>query len=401
MSVSWNNKNTFGGAELLKISAKVGFDFQVSGISSTIGAINNKIYGISALLTIPRFVLPFFKANPITNQSLPKTNIGVDYEVNNRSGLYNLTSSRITMGYAWKQNNSIEHAFTPISVNLVKAENFSEDFLMDVFRSDNPDAILKALENTIITSSNYVINYTPSLKRDAKHTFSFTGGVEVAGNLASLLSRRVDSAGTQTLFDVTIAQYVRIDADFRYTFNINKNLRIANRFLVGYGVPYGNSKTLPFVKQYTSGGNNSIRAFPARAIGPGSYISSGDINSQFLGTQTGDIKLELNTELRIKFNKYINGAFFIDAGNVWLQKSNDYGEGAIFNSDFYKQVAIGTGIGLRLDFSVLVLRFDLATPVRKPYLPEGDRWVLKNFNLKDSGWRGENLILNIAVGYPF
>lgn len=401
LSVSWNNKNTFGGAELLKITAKVGFDFQVSGISATLGAINNRTYAINVLLTIPRFILPFFKVNPITNQSLPKTNIGIDYEVNNRSRLYNLTSSRITMGYAWRQNNSIEQAFTPISVNLVKAENFSEDFLTDIFRSDNPDAILKALENTIIMSSNYVINYTPSLKKNTKHTFSFTGGVEVAGNLASLLSSKADKIGTQTLFGVTIAQYARFDADFRYSYNINKNLKIANRFLVGYGIPYGNSNTLPFVKQYTSGGNNSIRAFPARAIGPGNYAANSNINSQFLGSQTGDIKLEFNTELRIKFNKYLNGAFFIDAGNVWLQKSKEYGEGAIFQSDFIKQVAIGTGIGLRLDFSVLVLRFDLATPVRKPYLPEGDRWVLKNFNLKDSGWRSDNLILNIAVGYPF
>ena len=401
LGVSWTNKNTFGGAELLKITAKIGFDFQVSGISSTIGAINNKTYGINALLTIPRFILPFVTINPITNQSLPKTNVGIDYEVNNRSGLYDLTSSRITLGYAWKQNSFIEHSLTPVSINLVKAQNFSENFLMDVFRSDNPFAILKALENTIITSSNYVINYTPSLKRDARNTFSFTGGIEVAGNLANLLSRRADSTGTQTLFDVSIAQYVRFDADVRYGYDINKSLRIANRFLIGYGIPYGNSSTLPFVKQYTSGGNNSIRAFPARAIGPGNYAANSIINSQFLGSQTGDIKLELNTELRIKFNKYLNGAFFIDAGNVWLQKSSEYGEGAIFKSDFMKQVAIGTGIGLRLDFSVLVLRFDLATPVRKPFLPEEDRWVLKNINFRDSNWRSENLILNIAVGYPF
>ena len=110
----------------------------------------------------------------------------------------------------------------------------------------------------------------------------------------------------------------------------------------------------------------------------------------------------MNTELRAKFNKYINGAFFIDAGNVWMQKDADaYGAEGVFGSDFYKQIAIGTGIGLRLDFSYLVLRFDLATPVRKPYLPEDDRWVLKNFNLKDANWRSENLVLNIAVGYPF
>ena len=126
-------------------------------------------------------------------------------------------------------------------------------------------------------------------------------------------------------------------------------------------MPYGNSITLPFTKQYSAGGNNSIRAFAARSVGPGAYRSTGTIRNVFLGSQTGDIKLEFNTELRAKFNQYIYGAFFIDAGNVWMQKSTlDYGEGSVLKGDFYKQLAVGTGIGLRLDFSYLVLRFDLA-----------------------------------------
>lgn len=404
LSVSWLNKNTFGGAESLKITAAGGFDFQVGGISSTLGAVNSTRYSVEATLTIPRFVIPFIKTNPARNQALPKTNIGVGYEVLNRGGLYDLTSARATMGYAWKQNNALEHSFTPISVNLVKAENITEDFINDITRSDNPGVLTQILDNKLIMSSAYTISYTPNPKPNSKHQFTFTGGIEIAGNLASLLSSigptRLNSVNS--LFGITIAQYARLDADFRYTYTLNKSLKIANRFVLGYGLPYGNSSTLPFVKQYTAGGNNSIRAFAARAIGPGSYFSTGGVGSLFLGSQTGDIRLELNTELRAKFNKYIHGAFFIDAGNVWMQKSTfDYGEGSVLESDFHKQIAVGTGIGLRLDFSYLVLRFDLATPVRKPYLPEGDRWVLKNFNLKDPNWRSENLVLNIAVGYPF
>ena len=402
LSISWLNKNTFGGAESLKLTATAGLDFQVGGASVTLGAINSNKYSIEGLLTIPRFVIPFIKTNPTRNQALPKTNIGIGYEVLNRGGLYDLTSLKATMGYAWKQNSALEHSFTPISINLVKA-NVSEAFTEDIFRSDNPAAFDQILSDRIIMSSNYTVNYTPTLRAASKHQFTFSGGVEVAGNLASLLSKIGSQNNTpQTLFRIPISQYARLDADVRYSYALTKNLRIANRFVLGYGLPYGNSISLPFTKQYSAGGNNSIRAFAARSIGPGAYRSRGAISNVFLGSQTGDIKLEFNTEIRAKFNKYINGAFFVDAGNVWMQKNADaYGPEGVFGAYFYKQIAIGTGIGLRLDFSYLVLRFDLATPVRKPYLPEDERWVLKNFNFKDANWRSENLVLNIAVGYPF
>ncbi|MES2518105.1 MAG: BamA/TamA family outer membrane protein [Bacteroidota bacterium] len=400
LSVSWLNKNTFRGAELLTIKASTGLDFQVGGISSTLGAVNSSRFSLEGNISIPRFIIPFLKLNPARSQALPKTNIGIGYILLKRGGLYDLTSLSASMSYAWKQNKEIEHSLTPISINLVKATNISQEFTDDIFRSDNPAAILSILENKLIMSSSYTISYIPTPLPNSKHQFRFTGGVEVAGNLANLLSKIGSSDGT--LVGVAYAQYARLDADFRYTYSLTKSLQIANRLVGGYGLPYGNSYTLPSVKQYSAGGNNSIRAFAARSIGPGNYSSNGTIGNALLGSQTGDIKLEFNTELRAKFNKYINGAFFIDAGNVWMQKNaDDYGEGAVFGSEFYKQIAIGTGIGLRLDFSYLVLRFDLATPVRKPYLPEGERWVLKDFNLRDSQWRSDNLVLNIAVGYPF
>ena len=401
-TLTWQNKNIFGGAESLNIKGTAGLDFQVGGASITLGSINSTRYEIGAVLTIPRFVIPFFKTNPTTNQALPKTNIGVGYEVIKRGGLYDLTSLKATMGYAWKQNNALEHSLTPISINLVKA-NVSQDFTEEIFRSPNPAAFDQILSDRLIMSSSYTINFTPTPKPNSRSQFTFAGGLEVAGNLASLLSKIGSQNNVpETLFKIPISQYARLDADVRYSYALTKSLKIANRFVLGYGLPYGNSIALPFTKQYSAGGNNSIRAFIARSVGPGAYRSTGSISNVFLGSQTGDIKLELNTELRTKFNKYIYGAFFIDAGNVWMQKDAEaYGPEGVFGSDFYKQIAIGTGIGLRLDFSYLVLRFDLATPVRKPYLPEDNRWVLKNFNLKDANWRSENLVLNIAVGYPF
>jgi outer membrane protein assembly factor BamA len=401
ISISWLNKNTFKGAELLKVTAIAGLEFQVGGVSSTIGAVNTTRFSIESSLSLPRFTIPFVSINPTRNQSLPKTNFNIGYEVMKRGGLYDLTSLRTSLSYAWKQNASIEHSFTPLLVNLVKASNFSEDFALEYFR--NPILYEEILDNKIIMSSAYTISYMPATKPSSRHNFSFTGGIELAGNLASLLSKLSsnENAGS-TVFGVTYPQYARFDADIRYGYRITQNIRLANRLLMGYGLPYGNSYFLPTVKQYVAGGNNSIRAFAARTIGPGSYLRTGSLLEQTIGGQSGDVKLEFNTELRAKFNQYIHGAIFIDAGNVWMQHDVDvYGEDAVFGKDFYKQVAIGTGIGLRLDFSYLVMRFDLATPVRKPYLPENERWVLKDFNLGDAEWRKENLVLNIAIGYPF
>jgi outer membrane protein assembly factor BamA len=402
LSISWLNRNTFSGAELLKITATTGIDYQITGISKTLGAINTYRYALETSLSIPRFVIPFITVNPVKNQALPKTNMAVGYDLFKRGGYYDLTSLRTSLGYAWKQNSKLEHTYTPISVNLVKINNVSEAFNEEIFRSNNPIELLKLLDNKLIMSSNYTIAFTPN-QRKKRHLFTFSGGLETAGNLASLLSKlgpKYDSA--KTILGVAYAQYARLDADFRYYYTLNNGVKIANRFLVGYGLPYGNSSTLPTIKQYYSGGSSSIRAFAARGIGPGSYLSEGGIGSQFLGSQMGDIKLEMSTELRAKFNKYINGAFFIDAGNVWMNKdAQSYGKEAVFSNKFYKQIAVGTGIGLRLDFSYLILRFDLATPVRKPYLEEGHRWVLKDFDMTSKAWRSENLVLNVAVGYPF
>jgi len=157
---------------------------------------------------------------------------------------------------------------------------------------------------------------------------------------------------------------------------------------------------LPYSKQFFSGGPNSIRAFHINSVGPGTYKQNTDsIGFSQLG---GDIKLEMNAEYRFGIFRYLKGAIFVDAGNVWLLKSNPSEMGSPFvASKFLKELAVGTGVGLRVDVSFFILRFDLAMPLSKPWLEENHRWVGNEINLGSSEWRRENLILNVAIGYPF
>jgi hypothetical protein len=283
----------------------------------------------------------------------------------------------------------------------VQASNISEDFLFAIF--EDPVRLLPILENQFILGGTYSYTFTPIIPPAKKYSYAFSGNLDFAGNLIGLLDNFRSEEKKGQLFNNFYSQYVRIDGDFRYYYNLNKNLKIANRVFAGFGIPYGNSLSLPFTRQYFSGGSNSIRAFLARGVGPGTYVRDPEDSFQsFFGSFTGDVKLEFNTELRQKINEYIGTALFVDAGNIWQYKDPlSYGEEAIFGKNFYEQLAVGAGVGLRLDVSFFVLRADLATPLRNPSRPEGERWVFNEFNLRDPSWRSRNLVLNIAVGYPF
>jgi outer membrane protein insertion porin family len=158
---------------------------------------------------------------------------------------------------------------------------------------------------------------------------------------------------------------------------------------------------LPYIKQYFIGGNNSIRAFRSRSVGPGTYRPPNADSLSFFPDESGDLKLEMNTELRYKINQILEGAVFLDAGNIWLYRKNPLQPGAEFTKDFMKQLAVGTGVGLRINLTILLLRLDLGMPLREPWLPAGQRWVLNQIDFSNRQWRRQNLVLNLAIGYPF
>jgi outer membrane protein assembly factor BamA len=395
LTVGFTNRNTFKGGEILTVDATAGAEVQVSG---QFQGYNTYRLGAEANLAIPRFVIPFVQLNP-KGGFVPRTNVQLGYDWLNRQKLYTLNSFRGGFGYIWKESAQKEHTFYPISVQYVQPVNVSDEYLDSL--EENP-TLQKIIDTQFILGANYNYLFNQLVGRVPDNAFYFNGLVDVSGNIAGLIKKNVIKDGdTARFFGAPFSQYLKLETDFRYYRKLGNDNVWANR-IIGSGFPYGNSRELPFIKQFFVGGNNSLRAFRSRSLGPGKYRAPGlDSKTGFVPDQTGDIKLEINSELRFKIFKPVFGALFVDAGNIWLYNENGLKPGAKFSGEFIKEIAAGTGVGIRIDVSVLVLRLDLAFPIRKPWLPDSERWVIDKIQFGDTEWRKENLIFNLAIGYPF
>ncbi|MBC8035061.1 MAG: BamA/TamA family outer membrane protein [Chitinophagaceae bacterium] len=390
------NRNYLKAANQLDIRLGGGFETQVGGgkqqLSSTAGYSVNA--GVS--LTIPRFFFPPFEYN-LNSAVSPRTRFSLDYELLTRRNLYNLNGFKFDLSYIWKPKRYTEHNLSPISVSLVVPSGITP--LFDSILQRDP-TLRQSLEKQFILGTNYTITYNNQTARRV-HSNYLSGNIDLSGNLFGLFIK--EQNGTKNLLGTPFAQFTRLTGEGRHYWNLNANAKTQwiFRALIGYGLPYGNSTTLPFVKQFFIGGSNSIRAFRSRTLGPGTYR---DTTSFLFANQAGDIKIELNTELRAKLFSIVHGALFVDAGNIWLTRDDvktGKGGGKFNFGGTASELAIGAGAGLRVDASILVVRFDLAFPLRKPWLPKNERWVLDQIDFGKGAWRQENLILNIAIGYPF
>lgn len=398
LSLSWLNRNTFKGAEQLKIGINGNFEFQLGGNKTQTQYNENYRTGAEVALSFPRFVAPFIKINPEESKVLPKTQLRLTYENFIKRGLYDLNSASANWGYAWTRGRGIEHAFWPLTFNFVKSSNLSTAFIDEIFYNPN---LISILDNQFILGSGYELYYTP--RQYKKGLFTYRGGVDIAGTLLTLYDKwfEKNEENRGFFFDERYSQFVRLDNEIRYRYDFTRNFSWANRAILSVGIPYGDQFQLPFVRQFFVGGNNSLRGFRAREVGPGSYrnVEASSIE-KFLGNNTGDIKIEFNTEVRIKATDFISLAAFIDAGNVWLYKDPYiYDERAVFHKNFLNDMAVSGGVGFRFDFSFVIFRVDVGMPMRKPWLE--DKWVLYQIKLGQKDWRSENLIWNFAVGLPF
>jgi outer membrane protein assembly factor BamA len=393
ITFGWRNRNTFKAGELFTIDLTGGLEYQYS---SAFKGYNTYRAGIETNLVFPRFIIPFVNLNT-KGGFVPKTNILLGYDLLNKNKLYTLNSFRAAYGYNWKEDVKREHQLNPVAITYVQPLNVTPEY--DSLAKTNP-ALQKAIEKQFILGSNYNYNYNQLLNNQVMSGYYFNGNIDLSGNIAGLVSGANAKAGnTKYIANAQFSQYVRLEGEFRYYLKVSSSSVLASRVLAGIGLPYGNSTSLPYIKQFFSGGNNSIRAFRSRSVGPGSYKDSTRFG--FLPDQSGDIKMELNTELRAKLFSIVQGAIFVDAGNIWLYNSDSSRPGGKFSNQFLKELAVGTGVGLRFDVTFLVLRLDVAFPLRKPYLPDGQRWVINQINFGDPDWRRENIIYNIAIGYPF
>ncbi|SHL80084.1 translocation and assembly module lipoprotein TamL [Flavobacterium xanthum] len=394
LSLNWSNRNTFRGAELLTISAFGGVEVQVSGQNN---GFNVYRFGTEANLVWPRLVAPFKLNSP--SGFVPKTKATLGYEFQNRTKLYSLQTFKGSFGYLWKENERKEHLFNITEITYASPQNVTPLYQEQILANES---LGKVIEKQLIFGPTYSYTYTNTLQKRKKNTFYYKGTIDLAGNVAGLVTGANSKKGdTIKIFDVPFSQFVKIENDFRHYYKLGPDSQLASRIILGAGFAYGNSGEMPFIKQFFIGGTNSLRAFRARSIGPGSFDGASANTSTFLPDQSGDLKLEFNTEYRAKIYGLVKGALFLDAGNIWLLNENSEKPGAKFSKKFMNEIAVGAGAGLRFDFSFLILRTDLAFPLRKPYLADGDRWVLDKIDFGSGPWRRENLVFNLAIGYPF
>lgn len=396
LRITARNRNWLHAANLLELTLSGGLEWQVGGRTAanntTLRGGNSYNLKAEAAVTIPRFWQPLFNLN-VKTPYVPRTRISLSYELFSRSQLYNLNAYSFQFQYIWRQTQYLEHKWSPIAITYVLPTSTTAGY-DSILRNDPSQRA--AIEKQFILGGNYSITFNNQADNRV-HSFYLNGDLDYSGNLAGLIIPKKDTA--RKIIGAPFAQYVRLTADLRHYWKLNRKLTWVNRLYAGFGIPYGNSTTLPFVKQYFIGGSSSLRGFRARTLGPGSYR---DTTSQYLANEAGDIRLEYNSELRAKLTGIFNAAIFIDAGNIWLKQDVPTKPGSKFKaSTFGNQIAVDAGAGLRVDASIIVVRLDLAFPLRKPWLPSDERWVIKDVKFGDPDWRKENLILNIAIGYPF
>lgn len=389
LALTYSNRNVFGGGETYNTTAKVGYEAQLGG-GKTPGDSSLEL-GLKNELIFPRVIFPVKINDDFFKYSIPKTKTSVSFDFQDRRKLYTLLSGTALFGYAWDANRYVTHQINPISVSYTDLMKTTPEF--EEILNDNP-FLKRSFEQQFISGLTYSFTYNEMVDQQKTHQKYLNFTLDVAGNSISLFGKNQGPDVPKTFFGMEYAQYAKADVDVSYHFNFAKEQTIAARVFAGYGLAYGNSNVIPFVKQYYAGGPYSVRAFRIRSLGPGTYNVDEDTNntSDSYFDKTGNIRLEANLEYRFPIVSFLKGAVFADAGNIWNSKENPVFDGKDkFSKNFLSELGMGAGVGLRIDIQSFVIRFDLAAPFHDPSLPKGERF---NFDVS-------NPILNFAIGYPF
>lgn len=404
IGINYNNRNFFKYTDLFTIGLNTGIEMRSdSGRGLYLNTLDIKG---NATFIIPKFLVPF-KMKKVPKSFNPKTSIGVVANFYKRLDYYTLNSYKFSYSYDWNEFESKRHILTPFEVTFVALRDTTSAFSEAMRR--NP-TLRKSFEDQMIVGTRYTLFLNNKIN-NPRSFFNFRSSYDIAGNTLYLANVILygKTQGPYGLFGRPFSQYIRTEQEIRY-FRISRNLKNswAFRFIGGAGIPYLNSEVLPYVKQFVIGGSNSIRGYRVREIGPGSYKGPSSAESgEIYNDRTGDIKLEGNIEYRYRISNTLRGAVFLDVGNIWLITEEDSTVGAKFEfNKFYKDLYVGTGAGIRLDFSFFLLRLDIGIPLRDPRIEENGGWRWdqlsgKSYPFFGSTWRRENLLLNLAIGYPF
>lgn len=393
-SLVYENRNIFRGAEMLRIKLRGAAEAQKAfekDVQRKLFLFNTYEMGAEFSLTFPRFIGPV-RQERFPSHLRPKTSLGGGFNYQDRPD-YRRYVSNAAFTYRLKVSDFKQHFFTPLEINAIKI--YTSEAFQQVIDSIADQGIRNQYSNHLIPALKYSYIFSNQELGRVRNFKYFRLNFESAGNALFLIDELVNaplnSDGDYSLFGIRYAQYVKSSLDLRHYIMRNATNSIAFRVFAGFALPYGNSDYLPFERGFFAGGANGMRGWNLRALGPGRFDGSG----RRAYDRMGDIQLEANVEYRFQIYNSFRGAFFADAGNIWLIRDNPLYPGGLFSlGRFYKEIALDAGIGLRLDFTYFVFRLDAAMPLLDPAYPEGSRWML-------GGARFTDLVWNFGIGYPF
>lgn len=400
-NVTYQHRNLFRGAEVFEVKFRGAVErLQHLTNDGVPDYFNTRELGVESSVMFPKLLGP---GNYIHDfeRFLPKTVVTMGHNYQKRPE-YTRTISNIKFGYDWKSTEDLRHIWNLLDYNKVKVYEYDPDFINDI----NDLYIRSSFTDHLIFAMNYSLIYNNQRVNTLKDYTYLRFNIESSGNILWALSKisnrqfiqDTDSLKNGTtkfyqVFNTRFAQYVKSDIEISHGYKIDEYNSLVGRAFFGIGLPYGNFDVLPFEKKYFTGGANGIRAWPVRALGPGTYKAS----PEDYPNQTADIKLEANLEYRFKLISFVEGALFLDAGNIWAINEKDNREGALFEfNEFYKQIALGTGAGLRFDLSYFIFRLDLGMKLRDPSEPVNKGWIIGT-----RSYQGNDFNLSFAIGYPF
>ena len=389
--LSISHSNIFHGAEKLSLQFDGGIEWQKASKRKEYNlGFNSFEVGAKAILEFPRFLLPF-KLKKQSKKYIPKTYNILGYKMIRRVKYYQMSLVHANIGYKWHADNELIWKVEPLTFNYIATIGKSQEF--SDYLAKYP-SVARSFDEQFILGSTYSLSLNRISKKNMFKNFYNSTTIDLAGNLINMLSSK-NNNGPDNILGANYSQYLKITNDFRHYLNISPVKQLVTRVMIGVGVPYNNSNVLPYIKQYFAGGSNDLRAFYARTVGPGSYKKDNTNTNIFLD-QSGEIKLIGNIEYRFPITYKLDGAVFLDAGNVWLINEDTSRVGGKFEFDrFYKELAIGAGFGFRINLDYVIIRLDAAIPLRRPYKESDKYWTFS------SPYLWHDYILSFAIGYPF
>lgn len=392
-AVTLSKRNAFGHGETFSLKLKGSYEWLTKGAQVVKGQdqIDSYDAGAGVSITYPWLVFPGLSRKRFKYPTT--TSFKFDFDHLNRSGYYRLLSFNAEASYAFQTSRSYSHRVVPVSFTYDRLEHTTAKF--DSIASMNR-ALLVSLQDQFIPAMQYTITYDNNWdthrRLNTRIELSAKESSNVISGFAVLIGKDFYKKGKK-LFSCPYSQFFKLAFDMRHKYKLSDKSLLATRFYTGVLWSYGNSNYAPYSELFYVGGANDIRAFAARAIGPGRYYDYQGRRTYL--DQAGDFKLEANIEYRFNLVSNLNGALFIDAGNVWmLRKDDSHPSGELASGSFIKSIALGTGFGFRYDLEFLVLRLDLGVGIHAPY----DTGKRSYYNMPKF-W--DSLGLHFAVGYPF